>query len=256
MTTAPTQQQARHWLDRWDQQQRVYIADREERFAVIADVVAASADRDDPVVVDLGAGPGSLSVRLLDAIPDASVLDVDADRLLLGLAAAAYADRDGLCFHETDLRGSGWVEELRGLLPSPADAVVSTTALHWLTEAELAAVYAGAAALLRPGGVLVNGDHLADDAGRVDTLARAVGAGRDGRVGVGDGEEWAPWWEAVGAAPELADLVTERGPRAIEHDVPDVPSLQTHQRLLLEAGFSETGVVWSHGQDRVVVGVR
>ena len=72
-TTEMTRAQARHWLDRWDRQQEGYIPDREERFAVIVDVVAAASDRPDPLVVDLGAGPGSLSVRLLDRLPRATV---------------------------------------------------------------------------------------------------------------------------------------------------------------------------------------
>src|SRR5262249_55034994 len=46
------------------------------------------------------------------------------------------------------------------------DAVVSTTALHWLRPDELAAVFAGVAALLRRGGAVVNGDHMPGDAGR------------------------------------------------------------------------------------------
>jgi hypothetical protein len=44
----PTMQDARRWLERWDRQQENYIADREERFAVVADVVT---------------GPCSVSIR-------------------------------------------------------------------------------------------------------------------------------------------------------------------------------------------------
>jgi len=73
----PTVQQARHWLDRWDRQQEFYLADREERFAVIADVVEAACGAE-PLVVDLGVGPGSLAVRLLDRLPGARVVGIDA----------------------------------------------------------------------------------------------------------------------------------------------------------------------------------
>ncbi len=131
----PTQEQARQWLDRWDRQQEGYIPDREERFAVIAEVVRASCDRPDPLVVDLGAGPGSLSVRILDRLPGATVVAVDADPLLLGLAAAAYGDRSGLRIVDRDLRRPGWEAALR--LDRAADAIVSTTALHWLTLEQL-----------------------------------------------------------------------------------------------------------------------
>ena len=45
-------------------------------------------------------------------------------------------------------------------LPRPADAAVSTTALHWLTEPGLRAMYAELATVLRPGGLLLDGDHF------------------------------------------------------------------------------------------------
>ncbi len=81
---------AEKWLDRWDQQQQTYIADREERFSVITDVLKAAIPRSDPRIVDLGIGPGSLAIRLLDRIPAARVVGVDAGPLLAGLARAAY----------------------------------------------------------------------------------------------------------------------------------------------------------------------
>src|SRR6476620_9993315 len=89
--------QARTWLDRWDRQQETYIADREERFEVIADLVAANGD-DEPHIVDLGCGPGSLSVRLARRFPRGSVVGVDADPVLLALAVAAYGDTGALRF--------------------------------------------------------------------------------------------------------------------------------------------------------------
>ena len=60
------------------------------------------------VEVDLGSGPGSLAVRLLDRIPGATVVAVDADPLLLALGRAAYGDRTGLRFADRDLRTPGW----------------------------------------------------------------------------------------------------------------------------------------------------
>jgi uncharacterized protein (DUF1684 family) len=56
------------------------------------------------------------------------------------------------------LRTPGWAAELD--LDRPADAVVSTTALHWLSEAGLRTAYTEPASALRPGGLFLNGDHL------------------------------------------------------------------------------------------------
>jgi len=63
--------QAVRWISRWDAQQEWFMPDREERFAVLIDAVEAGAGRDDPLVLDLGCGPGSLAVRLLDRMPAA-----------------------------------------------------------------------------------------------------------------------------------------------------------------------------------------
>lgn len=252
----PTVQAARQWLDRWDRQQEYYLADREERFAVIGDVVHAVTERPDPLVVDLGCGPGSLSVRLLDRLPDATVVGVDADPLLLGLARTAYGDRPRLRLVDHDLRDPGWVEALQ--LERAPDAIVSTTALHWLTRPELGAVYASCGELQRPGGVLVDGDHLEDGpaAPRLTGLNRQVGADRAARVGLGRTEEWTQWWDAVNAAPELAALTQGRDTRPVDHSVPELPSLADHVELLRVAGYAEVGTVWQHGDDRVLVALR
>src|SRR3984957_1276391 len=127
---------ARDWIARWDRQQQGYLPDREERFTALIDAVAAGTGRPDPLVLDLGCGPGSLAVRLLARIPAATVIAVDADPVTLSLGRSAYAGVPGLRFLDIDLRASGWETEL-GLEPArQVDAVVSTTALHWLTAPE------------------------------------------------------------------------------------------------------------------------
>src|SRR3984885_1068326 len=194
---------ARDWIERWDSQQTGYVPHREERFTALIDVVAAAAGRDDPLVLDLGCGPGSLAVRLLDRLPDATVVAVDADPVLLALGRAATAGRPGLRFADLDLREPGWTAALD--LDRPADAAVSTTALHWLGEDELAALYAELATVLRPGGVLVNGDHLADDAPTLARLGDALlDAERQRQYPPEQPENWAGWWTAVLADPVLA----------------------------------------------------
>jgi len=42
------------------------------------DAVQECAGRPDPLVLDLGCGPGSLAVRLLGRIPAATVVGIDA----------------------------------------------------------------------------------------------------------------------------------------------------------------------------------
>ncbi len=200
---------ARDWIARWDRQQEVYLADREGRFTALIDAVEAGTGRPDPLVLDLGCGPGSLAVRLLNRIPNATVIAVDADPVTLSLGQAAYEDVPGLRFLDVDLRASGWQAGL-GLDPGrPVDAVVSTTALHWLTAAELHELYRVVASLLRPGGLFLDGDHLRLDESEDPVLARLdqVLEEREGHRRFPDGfagrEDWGQWWRAATADPAL-----------------------------------------------------
>jgi SAM-dependent methyltransferase len=247
---------ARDWIRRWDEQQAGYVPHREERFTALIDAVAAAAGRADPLVLDLGCGPGSLAVRLLDRLPRATVVAVDADPVLLTLAQAANGDRPGLRFVDQDLREPGWAAALG--LPRPADAAVSTTALHWLSEAELAVLYAELATVLRPGGVLVNGDHLADDAPGLARLGDALLAAELDRLyPAGRPENWGDWWTAILADPVLAAATARRADRSRlpAHHTAQSEVLRQHVTGLQAAGFSEIGTIWQHGPSRLLCAI-
>jgi SAM-dependent methyltransferase len=257
---------ARDWIGRWERQQEVYLADREERFTALIDAVEAGAGRPDPLVIDLGCGPGSLAVRLLDRLPAAVVVAVDADPVTLSLGRAAYAGRPGLRFADVDLRVPGWESGL-GLDPGQrADAIVSTTALHWLTGPELRALYRALGALLRRGGLLLNGDHLRLDQGSAPGLAgieraleerEALRRFPDGHAGRAD--DWAQWWQAATADPALTAAAAERARRGLgasDHDQADGVLLDTHVSALRAAGFAEAGTIWQRGGNRLLCAVR
>lgn len=245
---------ARYWVERWDRQQEHYMPDREVRFDLIADVVTELVDRADPLIVDLGVGPGTLSHRLLARLPGATVVGVDADPLLLALAAAAYGSPRFRTV-SADLRVDGWFDAL-GLDRAP-DAFVSTTALHWMNREPLRSLIQVCGKALPPGGVFVNGDHLYEGPSgpRLDALGRALTARRAQRTGTAAAEDWAAWWAAVEQAPELAELVRLRD-GGFDHTVHDRPTAGDYVAFAREAGFAEAGTIWQYGDDRVVVGIR
>lgn len=230
------------------------MPDREERFAVIGDVLAELLGRPDPLIVDLGVGPGSLARRLLDRFPAASVVGVDADPLLLRLADLAYGS-ERFRTVSADLRRRDWYAALE--LDRVPDAFVSTTALHWMDRLPLRRMIAACGEAVATDGVFVNGDHVYEGrtGPRLDGLSRALTTRRATRAGVQRDEDWSAWWRAVEAAPELADLVSARD-GGFDHTVTDLPSVHDHLSFLREAGFAEAGVVWQVGDDRVMVGIR
>ncbi|MFC7387445.1 class I SAM-dependent methyltransferase [Sphaerisporangium rhizosphaerae] len=252
-------ERARDWILRWDRQQEGYMPDREARFAALIDAVEAGAGRPDPLVLDLGCGPGSLAARLLDRLPEATVVALDADPLLLALARAAHEGRPGLRFADVDLRTPGWASSLG--LDRPVDAAVSTTALHWLAEPELRVMYPELASVMKPGGVFLNGDHMEviDIAPALAKLERAVHErAMRRRFGAGRPEDWRQWWDAVAADPDLAALADERARKVAgaAHRGSESLELSAHVTALRDAGFAEVGTLWQNGNDRLLCAIR
>ncbi|MER5663460.1 class I SAM-dependent methyltransferase [Streptomyces mirabilis] len=248
---------AEKWVERWELQQQRYAVDREDRFTVIADVVehitAGRTDR--PLILDLGCGPGSLAARLARRLPDADMVAVDRDPLLLELARTHHAD--AARYVEAVIGEDGWTQALG--LDRPLDAAVSTTALHYLSADALHRVYGHLAVLLRTGGVLVNGDHLPQDDAVLAEVAGCVGRRRAERQRALAHEDWGSWWAAVGEDPELADLLAERRSRQPSTGTVGGAArlaLSDHVRLMRRAGFERVGVVWQYGDSHVVVAIR
>lgn len=243
---------AQRWVDRWEQQQQRYAIDREERFTVIADVVEhVTAGHEVPRVLDLGCGPGSLPARLIKRLPKAEIVAVDMDPLLLALAHARHPD--AARYVEAVIGEDGWTDALG--LREPVDAVVSTTALHYLPEPVLRRTYRQLTALLRPGGVLINADHLSQDAAGCAEIAEFVGIRRAERQRAFDHEDWEAWWSAVENEPELTELCAERRNRGTTGSGCSV-TLGRHVELLTEAGFGHAGPVWQVGNSYVLVALR
>jgi len=241
------------WLRRWEAQQQRHIPEREDRFSAIVDALAAFAG-DAPRVLDLGSGPGSLSARVLERLPQAEIVAIDTDPVLLAIGADALRKRTRLHFVDADLRGD-WLARLP--LQPPFDAAVSTTALHWLALEELLPFYRTVAKVLRSGGVLLNGDRLEFDHDQ-PLIGRVAEAVQPNWPPAPDGaEDYDAWWKAVEAEPGFAEAVAER--RARRHDRPhDHPghTYEFHRAALFAAGFAEAGTVWQRLFNRVLVAVR
>jgi len=252
-------------LDRWDDQQAAYVADREGRFSAILEVLgpvldeSAARGADGPaVVVDLGCGPGSLSLRVLQRFPRVHVVGIDYDPLLLRIASGSLADHaDRLTLVDHDLTRSDWVEVVgRALGGRAPHAVVSTTALHWLPAGNLVALYRQVGQLLAPGGVMLNGDHFRfDDA---NPTLRAISAAHDEttqQAGFAAGAmTWDQWWAAARTIPDGEQLAAERERRFADRPPNPPTTVEFHLAALRQAGFTESAPAWQFLDDYVVLG--
>lgn len=122
----------------WDPER--YGRFEQERAAPFLDLMALMKVREGMRVVDLGCGPGSLTLRLADALPGSDVLGVDSSPEMLARAEALA--RPGLRFEP------GSLEAVTGEF----DLVFSHAAIHWVEGHErlLPSLWA----LLAPGGQL------------------------------------------------------------------------------------------------------
>jgi trans-aconitate methyltransferase len=242
------------WQESWDRQQEAYLPDREERLTAMLDTVDAVTDGRPPQILDLAGGTGSISLRALRRFPDANTTLVDIDPVLLTLARASLDHRSTVV--SADLRTPGWLESLPH---REFDAVLTATALHWLPADRLADLYAEIRTVLRPGGVLVNADHMPDDG--LPNLSKRLGAWADARrtarYDAGAVLSWEGWWRHVAEDPTLGPLVAERTRVfADKHSSESEEPVSWHLAALTAAGFTETGIVWRGARDAAVVGVR
>ncbi len=246
----------RAWLRRWDQQQAGYLPSREKRFAVMLDALDVLLPASF-VALDLACGPGSLSQRLLTRFPAARCLAVDLDPVLLMLGRETLGDMDGrLRWIEADLRDPAWVTRLD---VAQVDAVLTTTALHWLRPEILLPLYQQLASLIRPGGLFLNGDHLRFPPQQPSflTLAERLSQRQEQAIIQQGSETWTRWWEALAQEPTLAEAFAERERRFHWRDHGEVwQTLDLHEAALRNAGFHEVGVCWQELDDRVLLAVR
>jgi SAM-dependent methyltransferase len=265
------------WLRRWDAMQTAYLPFREERFAVMLDALDGLVG---PrfVAIDLASGPGAISQRLLARFPQARCVAVDYDPALLALGRGALGDMEGrLRWLEADLRDPAWVDRLG---EEQVDAVLSTTALHWLDASALARVYRHLARLVRPGGVVLDGDHMKFPPHLPSFRALADRATQRSRAesfeARGD-DDWHGWWTAFAEQPGMESLVAERERRfstvseprhrsvlsagdtaeeAVRDPDEGAPIGEVHEALLRDAGFREVGLIWRMFGNGVLLAVR
>lgn len=119
-------------------------------------VVGALADmvESPSYVIDLGGGSGRLAEQVLERFPLATLTVVDPSEPFLRLARGRLAR-----FGERANFHAGRAQEPWGDALAPADAIISTSALHHLELGEKNLAFAACYAALKPGGVFINGDE-------------------------------------------------------------------------------------------------
>lgn len=194
-------------VDRWvakDAQRAVVQTARELAVALVGTSGRPAA------VVELAGGAGSFLATFLDAFPDATGLWSDGSAEMERHARTTLSRfGDRVDFAIADMRTPG-------VAHGSADVVICARATHGLGADELLPFYREVAAILRPGGWLVNLDHMA--------VADSWGARYD--------EVTSRFYDQSETSAPVR--VKERGGH----------SLDVHLGALAEAGLTEADTPW------------
>ncbi|GAB2620779.1 class I SAM-dependent methyltransferase [Streptomyces capparidis] len=253
-TQAAAEQDWRRWQESWDRQQEWYLPDREERFRVMLDMVEALVG-EEPVVLDLACGTGTITDRLLRRLPKATSTGVDQDPVLLTIARGYFERETRVRFVSADLTDPRWPEKLPR---RRFDAVLTATALHWLSAEQLTGLYGQLAGLVRDGGVFLNADHMPDPSTpRINEAHSALLRARRERARAEGVLDWESWWRALEGEECFAEALARRreiygGDGHTESEEPPA----WHAARLREAGFGEARAVWCSVSDALMLAVK
>jgi SAM-dependent methyltransferase len=242
----------RSWIKRWDRMQDLYIPARKERFEIIVQLIADS-QRKVSRVLDVGCGTGSLMLPVLQKFPATEVWGVDFDATLLALAQRRLAKFGGrVKLVQADLRKKGWTDIVGG----PFDAIVSATALHWFSPAQLGRLYKQFAGILKSGGIFLNADHAGSCCKGIqkdwqDQRNRHTRKHKNSSV-----DDWDGFWKAYGRVLKI-DIMKFRKELmgswvGSEYGQP----LQWHFEKLKAGGFEAIDCFWRLEYDAIYGGIR
>ena len=250
---------------------RQWVADNESRaeerrrqFDLVADYVP-HPDNAALNILDLGAGWGPVTHRLLTRFPEAhsTLLDFSEEMFAEGRTnLAEFGDR--VAYVVADLSKPGGVQKAREAAHAPFDAVVSASFTHNLhDDTRLQELYRELRAVLAPGGCFLNLDNL----GSTSPIVQS--AWQRGRVEQLRRRRLAETGQAISAQEAASMLEAERRrrfgvggqqggqPQAGGDTTPRRSSLQRsvqqHLNWLTDAGFDAVDCFWRDNQ-RVLIG--
>jgi hypothetical protein len=144
------------------------------------------------------------------------------------------------------------------IAPGSLQLVVSATALHWIDDEPLTALYERLAALMAEGGLFLNSDHFPQAEPAIRRLSESQTEAWQEANFRGGEETHLGFHEAAAATPELSEAAELRARRFAEHVSGDhrPRSVEFHRSALREAGFGEVAEVWRHRDDAVLLALR
>lgn len=240
-----------HWFKRWEAMQNCYIPQRLYRFTLMLQF----ADLPPEVevhILDLGCGPGSLAFHALQHYPNARIIAVDANPILLGIGKEVAKNKkinEHIHFLQVDIRQADWWRAYNETF----ELVLSATTLHWLSRESLAQTYQRIYEVLKPGGWFMNSDHVASDNPRIQSRWRQMlQANQQAAFRVTGADDWNGFWQRL--AEELGQPVLQllQGETNIWEGTDDGQPKQFQINTLWQCGFEQVEFHWQYLGEAVI----
>jgi len=214
----------------------------EERDEAVLNMIPYS-DKNNFRVLELGSGMGRFTKKIVEKFSNTQIVCVDGSATMLEAAKSRLKEYSKkITFFCKDFGVSSWVEEITGTF----DVVVSTGAIHHISDQRKKELFTEVYNLLNTGGYFINGDLFKS---KYDVVNKKY-----------YDDVWARYiqqktHEVLGIERDIED-VRNRMYTALKKEG-DKPSTIEDQLLwLLEAGFPVSDCVWQYYLLAVIVGIK
>ncbi|GAA4719989.1 class I SAM-dependent methyltransferase [Brevibacillus fulvus] len=201
--------------DQYDKQRRKLIPCFDDFYQIA--VSLADTPKQQPRILDLGAGTGLLSAFLLERYPQAAVTLVDLSEKMLDVARERFRQRPQITFLHADY--------LTYEFSSSYDLIVSGLSIHHLPDPDKQRLYQKVFALLDPGGIFINADQVLGHTAYLEFLYK---------------NDWRHKVESSGLSQEEIAAAYERT------KLDQMATLEEQLRWLNHCGFSDVDCVYKY----------
>jgi ubiquinone/menaquinone biosynthesis C-methylase UbiE len=232
--------------------QDLYIPARRERFEIIVQLIADSQKKVSRVL-DVGCGTGSVMLPILKKFPNTEVCGIDFDPTLLALAQkrlAKFSRRVKLV--RADMRKKRWVD----IVDRPFDAIVSATALHWFSLAQLSQLYKQFAHILKPGGIFLNADHAGSCCKEIQKDWQDQRNRYTRKCKNSSADDWDGFWRAYGRVLKIDIAKFRKELMGSWVGSESGQPLEWHFKKLKAGGFEAIDCFWRLEFDAIYGGIR
>jgi tRNA (cmo5U34)-methyltransferase len=194
-------------------------------------------------LLDIGAGMGRFTNKITKKFPKASIVCLDGSTKMLDVARANLGRTDmNTTFVHQDFGDSSWVEALT----SKFDVIVSTGAIHHISDQRRKTLFKEIFELLNDDGYFINSDLFKS---KHDVLTEKY-----------YDDVWArhiqrKTWEVLNIERPIEE-VRKRMYAALDKEGDNPSTIEDQLQHLHEAGFSVADCVWQYYHLAVLVGIK